>query len=109
MSVADELLNTYQVNVQVHGVSLDTNEFARRLWGDIWYWDDTGVFRKKRPPAGGEDRDAGVEERSFVRFILLPLYKIYSQVSFFQFQGLSFRHQDVLSCIRPWQSCVDDG
>jgi U5 small nuclear ribonucleoprotein component len=56
---------------EVQGVEMDTKQFARRLWGDTYFHDDTRVFRKKPPPGGGE--------RSFVQFILEPLYKIYSQ------------------------------
>lgn len=51
---------------------MDVSEFARRLWGDVYYHSDTRTFRKKPPERGGE--------RSFVQFILEPLYKIYAQV-----------------------------
>ncbi len=57
----------------VYGVHMDAAEFARRLWGDLYYHAETRTFRKKPPERGGE--------RSFVQFILEPLYKIYSQVS----------------------------
>lgn len=56
----------------VFGASFDTNEFARRLWGDVYFHPDSRTFKRK-PPAGGA-------ERTFVAFILEPLYKIYSQV-----------------------------
>ena len=56
---------------EVQGVEMNTKEFARRLWGDMYFHDDTRVFRRKPPPGGGE--------RSFVQFILEPLYKVYSQ------------------------------
>ncbi|KAK9817833.1 hypothetical protein WJX72_002861 [[Myrmecia] bisecta] len=56
----------------VYGTKFDTKEFARRLWGDVYFHPDKRVFRKKAPAAGGE--------RSFVQFILEPLYKIYSTV-----------------------------
>lgn len=58
--------------VDVYGENFDTREFARRLWGDYWFHEDTRMFKKKAPPTGGE--------RSFVMFVLEPLYKIYSQV-----------------------------
>ncbi len=48
-------------------------EFAKRLWGDIWFQEDTRMFRRKAPQGRPTDR-------SFVQFILEPLYKIYSQV-----------------------------
>ncbi|KAK9906659.1 hypothetical protein WJX75_005709 [Coccomyxa subellipsoidea] len=57
---------------EVYGVHMDAAEFARRLWGDVYYHSDTRTFRKKAPERGGE--------RSFVQFILDPLYKIYAQV-----------------------------
>ncbi|CAI7637778.1 unnamed protein product [Penicillium glandicola] len=50
--------------------SLDSTEFAARLWGDIFYNPQSRKFTRK-----------GVEEnakRSFVKFILEPIYKLYS-------------------------------
>mmetsp|Transcript_20010 Transcript_20010/g.60453 ORF Transcript_20010/g.60453 Transcript_20010/m.60453 type:complete len:985 (+) Transcript_20010:276-3230(+) len=61
-----------QLYCDVFGISFDTNEFARRLWGDVYFHPDSRTFKKKPPPAGAE--------RTFVAFILEPLYKIYSQV-----------------------------
>ena len=58
--------------VKLHGIPFDSSKFASRLWGDMYYHPDTRTFRKKPPISGGE--------RSFVQFILEPLYKIYSQV-----------------------------
>lgn len=49
----------------------DPSEFAKRLWGDLYFHPDDRKFRKKPPPDG---------KRTFVQFILEPLYKIYSQV-----------------------------
>ncbi|KAI9073863.1 hypothetical protein K1719_044177 [Acacia pycnantha] len=57
---------------KLHGIPLDANKFASRLWGDAYYHPDTRSFKKKPPASGGE--------RSFVEFVLEPLYKIYSQV-----------------------------
>ncbi|CAJ0962944.1 unnamed protein product, partial [Mesorhabditis belari] len=51
---------------------LNAQEFARRLWGDIYYTKSTRKFSKK-PPTGSTPR-------TFVHFILDPLYKIFSQV-----------------------------
>ncbi|KAJ5962378.1 hypothetical protein N7501_007319 [Penicillium viridicatum] len=50
--------------------SLDSTEFATRLWGDIFYNPQSRKFTRK-----------GVEEnakRSFVKFVLEPIYKLYS-------------------------------
>ncbi|PWA88236.1 hypothetical protein CTI12_AA122200 [Artemisia annua] len=58
--------------VKLHGVPFDANKFAARLWGDYYYDPATRTFKKTQP--------AGGAERSFVQFILEPLYKLYSQV-----------------------------
>ncbi|CAL5227943.1 g10990 [Coccomyxa viridis] len=57
---------------EVYGIQLDHPEFARRLWGDIYFHPEKRTFKKKAPAVGGE--------RSFVQFVLEPLYKIYAQV-----------------------------
>lgn len=58
--------------VKLHGIPFDHEKFASRLWGDMYYHSDTRIFKNKPPMADGQ--------RSFVQFILEPLYKIYSQV-----------------------------
>uniref|UniRef100_A0A2P2MHA5 SNU114 homolog n=1 Tax=Rhizophora mucronata TaxID=61149 RepID=A0A2P2MHA5_RHIMU len=58
--------------LKLHGIPFDADKFATRLWGDMYYHPDTRTFKKKPPTSGGE--------RSFVQFVLEPLYKIYSQV-----------------------------
>lgn len=63
-----------QLYVDVSGASMDPRELAKRMWGDLWFHEDTRLFRKKAP-AGRVG-----SERSFVQFVLEPLYKIYSQV-----------------------------
>jgi len=52
--------------------NINVNEFARRLWGDIYFNSKTRKFLKK-PPHGSA-------QRSFVEFILEPLYKLFSHV-----------------------------
>ncbi|RKF75150.1 Pre-mRNA-splicing factor cwf10 [Golovinomyces cichoracearum] len=50
--------------------AIDSHEFARRLWGDIFFNPRKRTFSRK-----------GLEEsskRSFVNFILEPIYKLYS-------------------------------
>ena len=56
----------------VNRVPVDHKEFAKRMWGDVYYHCDSRTFKKKPPPGGGE--------RTFVQFVLEPLYKIFSQV-----------------------------
>ncbi|XP_078443094.1 110 kDa U5 small nuclear ribonucleoprotein component CLO-like [Wolffia australiana] len=58
--------------LKLHGIPFDHQKFASRLWGDLFYHPDTRTFKKKPPSSDGK--------RSFVEFILEPLYKIYSQV-----------------------------
>ncbi|KAM6399367.1 116 kDa U5 small nuclear ribonucleoprotein component-like [Rhynochetos jubatus] len=47
-------------------------EFAKRLWGDIYFNPKTRKFTKKAPTSSSQ--------RSFVEFVLEPLYKILAQV-----------------------------
>ncbi|XP_049601150.1 116 kDa U5 small nuclear ribonucleoprotein component [Syngnathus scovelli] len=47
-------------------------EFSKRLWGDIYFNPKTHKFTKKAPTSNSQ--------RSFVEFVLEPLYKILSQV-----------------------------
>eukprot|EP00887_Chlorella_sp_A99_P003293 scaffold9.g3293.t1 len=51
---------------------IDPKEFGRRLWGDLYFQPDTRTFRRRPPPGGGT--------RTFVQFVLEPLYKIFSTV-----------------------------
>ncbi len=58
--------------IDVNRVAVDHKEFAKRMWGDVYYHSDTRTFKKKPAQSGGE--------RTFVQFILEPLYKVFSQV-----------------------------
>lgn len=60
-----------QLYADVNGVFIDTDKFMERLWGDIYFKPETRKFTKKQE---------GGLQRSFVHFILEPLYKIYTQV-----------------------------
>jgi U5 small nuclear ribonucleoprotein component len=53
--------------------ALDIEELAVRLWGNIYFNSQTRKF--SRTPSDIESK------RSFVHFILEPLYKLYTQVS----------------------------
>uniref|UniRef100_A0A663MX59 116 kDa U5 small nuclear ribonucleoprotein component n=1 Tax=Athene cunicularia TaxID=194338 RepID=A0A663MX59_ATHCN len=50
---------------------INYQEFAKRLWGDIYFNPKTRKFTKKAPTSSSQ--------RSFVEFILEPLYKILAQ------------------------------
>ena len=52
------------------GVEMDTKKFAKRLWGDSYFHADARAFRAEPPPGGGD--------RSFVQFVLEPLYKVFA-------------------------------
>jgi len=51
---------------------VDYREFAKRLWGDVYFNQKTRKFSKKAAHSNAQ--------RSFVEFILEPLYKIFAQV-----------------------------
>ncbi|KAE8266264.1 hypothetical protein A4X09_0g6086 [Tilletia walkeri] len=59
-------------NPLAKGTRLDVDEFAKRLWGNIFYNPSSRKFT--RTAADPEHK------RSFVQFILEPLYKIYTHV-----------------------------
>ncbi|OMO64755.1 hypothetical protein COLO4_31857 [Corchorus olitorius] len=50
--------------------SFDAKKFSSSLWGDICYHPNTRTFETIPPTGGGE--------RSFVEFVLEPIYKMYS-------------------------------
>jgi len=50
----------------------DVDELAKRLWGDIYFHPKTRRFMRKAPHSSAH--------RSFIEFILEPLYKILAQV-----------------------------
>ena len=58
-----------------YGSDINDNELARRLWGDIYFNSKTRKFTKKPPHSSAQ--------RSFIEFILEPLYKIFAQVGHF--------------------------
>lgn len=54
------------------GAALDPTAFGARLWGDVYFNPASRKFQRS-PPASGASR-------SFVQFVLEPLYKLYSRV-----------------------------
>lgn len=62
-----------------------TAEFGRRLWGDLYFDEKTRKFDKKPPATSNynsrdDDPLTMAPRRSFVFFVLEPIYKIYSHV-----------------------------
>lgn len=49
----------------------EVDEFTKRMWGDAYYNPGSRTFQGKPPQQG--------YPRTFVQFILEPLYKIYTQ------------------------------
>ena len=55
-----------------YGNEIDEKEFAKRLWGDVYFIPESRKFiRSKSPPS-----DPSIQ-RSFVSFVLEPIYKLY--------------------------------
>ena len=68
-SFATMYLNKYK---DLQDSVLDISDFASRLWGD-WYHDQmSNIFTRQRPHSNAS--------RTFVQYILEPIYKLYSQV-----------------------------
>lgn len=55
-----------------YGGHLSSAELAKRFWGDAFYQKDTRTFVKKRP--------SSLSKRTFVEFVLEPLYKLHTAV-----------------------------
>ncbi|WZN62719.1 U5 small nuclear ribonucleoprotein component [Chloropicon roscoffensis] len=59
---------------EVHDIFIPVDKFSRRLWGDQYFDQEKRTFAKK--PSGRGDGG----KRTFVEFVLEPLYKIYGVV-----------------------------
>eukprot|EP01107_Rhizomastix_libera_P001142 TRINITY_DN1199_c0_g1_i2.p1 TRINITY_DN1199_c0_g1~~TRINITY_DN1199_c0_g1_i2.p1 ORF type:complete len:892 (-),score=316.72 TRINITY_DN1199_c0_g1_i2:59-2734(-) len=57
--------------------NFNANEFAKRLWGDVYFHSTTRTFKRVPPPHQLGQQPA---PRSFVQFVLDPLYKLYSHL-----------------------------
>lgn len=62
------------------GDNLSAQEFSKRLWGDSFYDSSTRTFqtRAKDCQESSLSSSSGIAERTFIKFVLDPLYKIYS-------------------------------
>lgn len=56
--------------------ALSAKDLAKRLWGDSWLDPETRTFKKSQPQP--DSQTGRPVARTFVSFILEPLYKIYS-------------------------------
>ena len=54
-----------------HFAGITPTSLARRLWGDVYFHPDSRAFRRSQPSGGAP--------RSFVQFVLEPLYKLVTQ------------------------------
>ena len=75
-NVCFSLRSFANIYASVYG-GFDANMFTRCLWGDIYFEEKSRKFVKKMPKRA----DAQETPRTFVHFILTPLYKIFSQVA----------------------------
>ena len=71
-SICFTLKSFAQLYADTYEGSVNATELARRLWGDMYFNSKTRKFTKK-PPHGSA-------QRSFIEFILEPVYKIFAQV-----------------------------
>jgi len=60
--------------------AVDYKRLAKRLWGDIYFNPETRKFESSPPSVRDEDGDEVTVQRSFIQFVLDPIYKIYAQV-----------------------------
>lgn len=65
-------LKSFAALYAADSADLNVSEFAKRLWGDVYFNNKTRKFTKKPPH--------NTAQRSFIEFILEPLYKIFAQV-----------------------------
>nr|SVE84085.1 EOG090X00RJ [Daphnia pulex] len=70
-SVCFTLKSFAKLYSDTYGSDINDNELARRLWGDIYFNSKTRKLTKKPPHSSAQ--------RSFIEFILEPLYKIFAQ------------------------------
>jgi U5 small nuclear ribonucleoprotein component len=55
---------------ELNEMSFEPKQFAKCLWGDLYFNQDTGGFQKTPPDAD--------QPRSFVQFVLEPIYKVFA-------------------------------
>ncbi|CAB3978299.1 116 kDa U5 small nuclear ribonucleo component-like [Paramuricea clavata] len=65
------LMSFAKLYTDTYGYGVDHRDFAKRLWGDMYFNSKTRKFTKKAP--------LNTSPRTFVEFILEPLYKLFAQ------------------------------
>jgi U5 small nuclear ribonucleoprotein component len=60
------------------GKNLTPEAFARRLWGNAYLDPKTKTFRRRAGDCSTDPETASMPKRTFVRFVLEPLYKMYA-------------------------------
>merc|ERR1719376_483438 len=71
-SICFTLKSFASLYAETYGNSINANELAKRLWGDVYFHNKTRKFTTKPPH--------GTAQRSFVEFILEPIYKLFAQI-----------------------------
>jgi len=84
---------------QTYG-GFEASEFAKRLWGDIYFNAETRKFKRKPEKDG---------QRTFVQFILDPLFKIYSQIVGEDHKDLEFVLDELGIRLKKEQYNLDTG
>ncbi|EDV27288.1 uncharacterized protein TRIADDRAFT_22861 [Trichoplax adhaerens] len=88
--------------VDGYGVNISPDDFAKKLWGDMYFNSKTRKFTRK--PL------VSTSQRSFVEFILEPLYKLFSQIvgdvdttlpNLLNELGISLKREEMQLDIRP--------
>jgi U5 small nuclear ribonucleoprotein component len=64
-------LDSYAVlYAETHGNNFEASKLAKCLWGDVYHNEETGKFQRNPPDAD--------QPRSFVQFVLEPIYKLFA-------------------------------
>jgi len=71
-SICFTLKSFASLYAETYGGNINANELAKRLWGDVYFHNKTRKFTTKPPH--------GTAQRSFVEFILEPIYKLFAQI-----------------------------
>ena len=83
------------------GEGIDSQEFARRLWGDVFYNPRKRNFTRKPVEEGAK--------RSFVNFVLEPIYKLFSLTISESPEDLKDTLGDLGITLKPSQYKTDAG